>query len=200
MPCIKNLQKNQRQKDNGASKCKEPNMYHMIFWRDNVKESNYDASIALNLLKFYLNLKPCDRLATNSFGSIFIWLKEHAFGRIKRPKCWSWELSNPLKGSGHLQLPLHPKRWFTLTYRRLREAWRCYNTWFIPHVSYNCTDLLGDATTVSTLNSNSSFWQVGIANRDRQKKVLATRLGLFQCIFCSLNWRAHQAHLSMQQT
>jgi len=54
----------------------------------------------------------------------------------------------------------------------------------------DCLDSLGDATVFSTLNCNTGYWQIPVADKDRDKTTLTSHAGLFRVLrlpFCRVN-------------
>ena len=69
---------------------------------------------------------------------------------------------------------------FCVDYRRL-NALTIRDSYPLPRMD-DCIDSLGSATIFSTLDCNAGYWQLPVAERDRQKTAFVCHSGLFQYI------------------
>ena len=67
---------------------------------------------------------------------------------------------------------------FCVDYRRL-NALTLRDRYPIPRMN-ECVDLLGNAKVFTTLNANSEFWQVPMAEEDIKKTAFTTHDGLYE--------------------
>ena len=67
---------------------------------------------------------------------------------------------------------------FCVDYRRL-NAVTVRDTYPLPRMD-ECIDSLGEATVFSTLDANWGYWQMPIANRDRDKTAFVCHQGLYR--------------------
>ena len=69
---------------------------------------------------------------------------------------------------------------FCVDYRRL-NAVTVRDSYPLPRMD-ECIDSLGDATVFTTLDCNSGYWQVEVAEEDRDKTTFASHCGLYRFI------------------
>ena len=67
---------------------------------------------------------------------------------------------------------------FCVDYRRL-NAMTIRDSYPIPRMD-ECLDSLGDAVVFSTLDCNSGYWQIPVAERDRDKTAFVSHFGLYR--------------------
>ena len=67
---------------------------------------------------------------------------------------------------------------FCVDYRRL-NALSVKDCYPIPRME-DCIDSLGEARYFTTLDANSGYWQITIAERDREKTAFTTHVGLYE--------------------
>ena len=68
--------------------------------------------------------------------------------------------------------------WFRVEYRKLNAVTVC-DSYSLPRMD-ECIESLGDATVFTTLDCNSRYWQVEIAEEDRDKTTFASHSGLYR--------------------
>eukprot|EP00170_Pyropia_yezoensis_P000410 contig_2262_g411 len=68
---------------------------------------------------------------------------------------------------------------FGVDYRRLNEM-MVKHVYPIPRLD-ECIDFFGDATLFSTLDCNAGYWQIPLADEDKDKTTLTGHIGLFRC-------------------
>ena len=69
---------------------------------------------------------------------------------------------------------------FCLDYRRLYEV-TVRDVYPLPRMD-DCIDFLGDAKVFSTLDCNSWYWQIPVANEDRDKTTFVCHEGAYRYI------------------
>ena len=67
---------------------------------------------------------------------------------------------------------------FCVDYRKLKAA-TVRDSYLLPRMD-ECIDSLGDATVFTTLDCNGRYWQVEIAEEDRDKTTFASHFGLYR--------------------
>ena len=67
---------------------------------------------------------------------------------------------------------------FFIDYRRLNEL-TVRDSYPIPRMD-ECIDSLGEARIFSTLDANSGYWQIELADEDREKTAFTSHSGVFQ--------------------
>jgi len=77
---------------------------------------------------------------------------------------------------------------FCVDYRQLNEV-TVRDVYPLPRMD-DCIDILGDAKVFSTLDCNSGYWQIPVADKDRDKTTFVCREGAYRYIrllFCLSN-------------
>jgi len=64
---------------------------------------------------------------------------------------------------------------FCVDYRRLNDI-TVSDTYPLPRMD-DCIDSLGDANVFSTLDCNSGYWQIPVAEQDRDKTTFTSHMG-----------------------
>jgi len=70
--------------------------------------------------------------------------------------------------------------WFCVDYRQLNEV-TVRDVYPLPRMD-DCIDFLGDAKVFSTLDCNSGYWQIPVADEDREKTTFACHEGAYRYI------------------
>ena len=99
---------------------------------------------------------------------------------------WASPMVVVLKKDGTMQ--------FCVDYRKLNAATVRYSYRLLR--MDECIDSLGDATFFTSLDCNSGYWQVEVAEEDREKATLASHSGLYR--FLRMPFGLKNAHTTCQ--
>lgn len=89
---------------------------------------------------------------------------------------------------------------FCVKYQKL-NAFSVKDNYPVPRMD-ECMDLLCEALICSTLDSNSGYWQIEMAESQCDKTKFTPHRGLYRiiCMLCCSFYRTHHARLSVQWT
>ena len=93
---------------------------------------------------------------------------------VIEPSSAEWALSGVLvpKPDGTMRFCVDNRQLNKVTVR---------DVYLLPRID-DCIDFLGDAKVVSTLDCNSGYWQIPVADEDRNKTTFVCREGAYRYI------------------